>query len=46
VITPGGTTACAANFNLHTVTPITVATGRAGTPIKVGKQPTAVELVP
>jgi len=26
--------------------PITVATGRAGKPIKVGKQPTALVLVP
>ncbi len=45
-ITPDGKTAYVANFNSGTVTPITVATGRVGSPIKVGKDPTALALVP
>jgi YVTN family beta-propeller protein len=45
-ITPAGRTAYVANFDSDTVTPITVATGQAGKPIKVGKDPTALALVP
>ena len=46
MITPDGKTAYVANFNSNTVTPITVATGRAGKPIKAGRYPTALALVP
>jgi hyaluronoglucosaminidase len=46
VITPDGKTAYVANFSTGTVTPIMVATGQTGKPIKVGKDPTALALVP
>jgi YVTN family beta-propeller protein len=46
VITPDGKTAYVANFNSNTVTPIDIATNQPGKPIKVGKQPTALALVP
>ncbi len=46
MITPDGKTAYVANLRSGTVTPIMVATGQAGKPIKVGKAPTALALVP
>ena len=45
-ITPNGKTAYVANRDSNTVTPITIATGTAGTPIAVGSAPTAVAVTP
>jgi DNA-binding beta-propeller fold protein YncE len=46
VITPDGKTAYVANLRSGAVTPTMVATGQAGKPIKAGKAPTALALVP
>ena len=45
-ITPDGKTAYVANEGSNTVTPITVATGTAGTPITVGSTPDAIAITP
>lgn len=41
-VTPNGKTACVANQDAGTVTPITTTTNRAGKPIKVGKGPYSI----
>jgi YVTN family beta-propeller protein len=45
-IAPDGKTAYTANYEAWTVTPIDVATGRRGTPIKVGQNPTSIAITP
>ncbi len=46
MITPDGKTAYVASLRSGTVTPIMVATGQAGKPIKAGQAPPALALVP
>ena len=45
-ITPSGKTAYVASGDSDTVTPISIATGRPGHPIKVGRGPAAVAVTP
>jgi YVTN family beta-propeller protein len=45
-ITPDGKTAYTANYEAWTVTPIDVATGTRGTPIKVGQNPNSIAITP
>src|SRR5689334_9085246 len=45
-ITPDGKTAYTANYEAWTVTPIDVATGARGTPIRVGQNPNSIAITP
>ena len=45
-ITAGGKTAYTANYEAWTVTPIDVATGARGTPIRVGQNPHSIAITP
>jgi YVTN family beta-propeller protein len=45
-ITPDGKTVYTANYEAWTVTPIDVATGTRGTPIKVGQNPNSIAITP
>jgi serine/threonine-protein kinase len=45
-ITPDGKTAYTANYEAWTVTPIDVATGTRGTPIRVGQNPNSIAITP
>ena len=45
-LTPSGTTAYVVDHNGNTVTPISVATDTAATPIRVGSGPWAIAITP
>jgi len=46
VITPDSRTAYVANLGSNTVTPITIATNKAGPAIRTGKTPFAIAITP